>query len=101
MALIGPRQFGKTTLARGLLAPGSPTTSNSEIRRSMARARALQAAARADRPAGRSGALSAGGSALPSLLREPSESLAGRIEVIETGGFTLDEVGTEHTARLW
>jgi len=33
------------------------------------------------------------GSASPALLRQRSESLAGRVEVIETGGFTLDETG--------
>ena len=33
------------------------------------------------------------GSASPALLKQGSESLAGRIELIEMAGFTLDEVG--------
>jgi predicted AAA+ superfamily ATPase len=33
------------------------------------------------------------GSASPALLKQSSESLAGRIELIEMAGFTLDEVG--------
>ena len=41
------------------------------------------------------------GSASPALLRQTGESLAGRIEVIETGGFTLHETGVENAARLW
>ena len=41
------------------------------------------------------------GSASPALLRQSSESLAGRIEVIEAGGFTIDETGPEQANRLW
>jgi predicted AAA+ superfamily ATPase len=41
------------------------------------------------------------GSASPALLRLSSESLAGRIEVIETAGFSVEEVGQNHIARLW
>jgi len=41
------------------------------------------------------------GSASPALLRQSSESLAGRIEVIEIGGFTLDETGPSNTDMLW
>jgi uncharacterized protein len=41
------------------------------------------------------------GSASPALLRQSSESLAGRIEVIEAGGFTLDETGADQAAALW
>ena len=41
------------------------------------------------------------GSASPALLRQSSESLAGRIEVIETGGFTLDETGPAQADVLW
>jgi uncharacterized protein len=35
------------------------------------------------------------------LLRGASESLAGRVEFIEMGGFSLAEVGIKHEARLW
>jgi hypothetical protein len=41
------------------------------------------------------------GSASPGLLRQSSESLAGRVEIIEIGGFTLDEAGLGAGSRLW
>jgi uncharacterized protein len=41
------------------------------------------------------------GSASPHLLRQSSETLAGRIAYHELTGFNLDEVGLENTARLW
>lgn len=41
------------------------------------------------------------GSASPDLLRQSSESLAGRLELIEMSGFSLSEVGTVNTSRLW
>lgn len=41
------------------------------------------------------------GSASPELLRQSSESLAGRIAYHELTGFTLDEVGMENYLRLW
>lgn len=41
------------------------------------------------------------GSASPALIRQSSESLAGRIEVIEVGGFSLDEVGDAQSDTLW
>jgi uncharacterized protein len=41
------------------------------------------------------------GSAAPELLRGASESLAGRVEFIDMGGFSLEEVGESHGARLW
>jgi predicted AAA+ superfamily ATPase len=41
------------------------------------------------------------GSASPDLLRQGSESLAGRIAFHRVGGFSLDEVGVEHLDRLW
>ena len=41
------------------------------------------------------------GSASPNLLRQGSESLAGRLEIIEMGGFDLSEVGANATQRLW
>ena len=41
------------------------------------------------------------GSASPALLRQSTESLAGRIEVIEMSGFTLDEVGVGLIERHW
>lgn len=41
------------------------------------------------------------GSASVELLRQSSESLAGRIVYIEMGPFTLNEVGIEHSSDLW
>ena len=41
------------------------------------------------------------GSASPELLRQGSESLAGRIVYHELGGFSLEEVGIKNHQRLW
>jgi predicted AAA+ superfamily ATPase len=41
------------------------------------------------------------GSATPDLLRQSSESLAGRIAFHELGGFSLQEVGVARLDRLW
>ena len=41
------------------------------------------------------------GSASPGLLRQGSETLAGRIAYHELGGLGLDEVGNENYLRLW
>jgi len=41
------------------------------------------------------------GSASPDLLRQSSESLAGRLEIIEMGGFRLTEVGQKKASHLW
>lgn len=41
------------------------------------------------------------GSAAPELLQQASESLAGRIELVYLGGLSLDEVGARHWRKLW
>jgi predicted AAA+ superfamily ATPase len=41
------------------------------------------------------------GSASPELLRQSSESLAGRVAYHELGGFSLEDVGNERADRLW
>lgn len=41
------------------------------------------------------------GSASPELLKQSSESLAGRIFYHELGGFSLEEVGDENADKLW
>jgi uncharacterized protein len=41
------------------------------------------------------------GSASPALLRQSSESMAGRVETIEAGGFTLEDTGAASAERLW
>ncbi len=124
VALIGPRQVGKTTLARSLLAADSsnyfdledpqveaqltaPMTALSslrglvvidEVQHSPDLFKVLRVLI--DRPGDLARFLVLG-SASPALLRQSSESLAGRIEVIETGGFTLDETGAEGADMLW
>ena len=124
VSLLGPRQSGKTTLARTLLAPDSenyfdlerpiglrrledPETSLGELRGlvvidEVQRRPDLFPILRVliDRPRSPARFLLLG-SASPALLRQSSESLAGRIEVIETAGFALEEVGQDYSARLW
>ncbi len=41
------------------------------------------------------------GSASPDLLRQSSETLAGRISIVEMGGFTLGELVKPQLDRLW
>ena len=41
------------------------------------------------------------GSAAPELLRQSSESLAGRMEIVTMSGFSLVETGIEHLSRHW
>lgn len=41
------------------------------------------------------------GSASPALLRQSSESLAGRISTIPMSGFSLEEVGAQQQNNLW
>lgn len=41
------------------------------------------------------------GSASPELSRQASESLAGRIEIIQMSGFSLSETGADHLDKLW
>lgn len=41
------------------------------------------------------------GSASPDLLRQSSETLAGRIALVEMSGFELSEVGIKALRRLW
>ena len=124
VALIGPRQVGKTTLARSLLGFSSPQYFDLEDPQVEAQLAEPLTALRdlsglvvidevqhapdlfkvlrvlIDRPDAPARFLLLG-SASPALLRQTSESLAGRIEVIETGGFTLDETGAANGAKLW
>ncbi len=41
------------------------------------------------------------GSASPDIVRQSSETLAGRIEFVYMSGFDLEEVGAEHLTPLW
>ncbi|MBP6853058.1 MAG: ATP-binding protein, partial [Rhodoferax sp.] len=124
VAVVGPRQVGKTTLARSLLPPGSPNWFDLEDPQVEAQLATPMVALKdlrglvvidevqhapelfrvlrvlIDRPDNAARFLVLG-SASPALLRQSSESLAGRLEVIEAGGFTLDETGTDHAGALW
>jgi predicted AAA+ superfamily ATPase len=124
VALVGPRQVGKTTMARTFVAPGDPNYFDLEDPVSLARIAEpmlalsaltglvvideIQRSAElfevlrvlADRP-GVSARFLLLGSASPALLRQSSESLAGRIEVVEVTGFGLDELGFEQHDELW
>jgi predicted AAA+ superfamily ATPase len=124
VALVGPRQVGKTTLARTLLRPDSPQWFDLEDPQVEAQLAEPMIALRdlrglvvideiqhapnlfkvlrvlVDRP-GVPARFLVLGSASPALLQQSSESLAGRIEVIEIGGFTLDETGAAKAPPLW
>ncbi len=125
-ALLGARQVGKTTLARQLAEtyPGPVTFFDLEHPRDLARLSdpmltlepleglvVLDEVQRlpevfpllrvlADRPALPARFLVLG-SASPELLRQSSESLAGRIGFHELHGLGLDEVGPRAAEALW
>jgi hypothetical protein len=122
--LVGPRQVGKTTLARSFVPAGSPAFFDledprveaqfqaplltleplrglvviDEVQRAPELFKVLRVLMDRDPPPARFLLL---GSASPGLLRQSSESLAGRVEVIEIGGFALDEAGRGALDRLW
>lgn len=123
VALLGPRQSGKTTLARQVLASrvgerfdledprdasrlAQPLTALESLRGlvvidEVQRQPELFPVLRvlADRRPVRARFLLLG-SASPALLRQTSETLAGRIRFVELGGFSLDEVGLPSMRRL-
>ena len=124
VVLIGPRQCGKTTLARQFVSPTSVNYFDLEDPFSLARL---------DQPMGALQNLSGLvvideiqrrpdifpilrvladrdplparflilGSASPALLRQSSESLVGRITIISMSGFSLEEVGVEFQTQHW
>ena len=124
VALVGPRQCGKTTLARDIVPIESPNYFDLEDPISVARLAEPVTALRAlrgvvvideiqrredlfpvlrvlaDRKPAPARFLVLG-SASPGLLRQSSETLAGRIEVITLGGFSLAEVGSDAFDRHW
>ena len=123
-ALLGPRQCGKTTLAREFLQPDSLNYFDLEDPESLARLEQPKLALEnltglvvideiqrkpelfpllrvlADRQPNPAKFLVLG-SAAPELLRQSSESLAGRIETLELSGFNLSEVGAAAMPRHW
>ena len=124
VALIGPRQCGKTTLARQIVPPDSPNYFDLENPRSLVRLDEPMTAfenlrgvivideiqRRPDlfpilRVLSDRNPLPARflilGSASPDLLRQSSETLAGRISIIHMSGFGLSEVGIEAHHKHW
>lgn len=124
VVLVGPRQCGKTTLARQLVAEDSVNYFDLEDPVSLARLTEPMTALRpleglvvidevqrrpdlftalrvlADR-AGTPARFLILGSASGDLMRQSSESLAGRMERIPIGGFSLSELGAEADRTLW
>ena len=124
VALVGPRQCGKTTTARWVVPADSPGYFDLEDPASLTRLdepmTALQPlrgivvideiqrqpdlfpvlrvlADRRPRPA----RFLILGSASPALLQQSSETLAGRVETIALEGFRLDELGARTLSRHW
>ena len=124
VALLGPRQCGKTTLARQLVPVASanffdledpislarldePLTALAELRGTVVIDEVQRRpklfpllrvlADRAETPA----RFLILGSASPALLRPSSESLAGRLEIVEMAGFGVAEVGLASADALW
>lgn len=126
VAILGARQVGKTTLARRVAAahPGPTTRFDLEDPDDLARLAEPKLALAAlkglvvidevqrrpdlfavlrvlvDRPEQQTRFLVLG-SAAPELLRQSSESLAGRIHYHALRGFALDEVGAHAQGQLW
>jgi len=126
VSLVGPRQAGKTTLARMLaeervgpvhvfdlespsdlarlsnpelvLRPLTGLVILDEIQRRPDLFPLLRVLA--DRPGNPTRFLILG-SASPTLIRDGSESLAGRVAFLDVNGFSLDELGAEALAPLW
>ena len=125
VAILGPRQCGKTTLSRQLSSqwPSQVTRFDLENPRDIQRLQdpllALEDArgliiideiqkspdlfpvlrVLSDRPVKTKYLIL--GSASRDLIRQSSESLAGRISYLEIGGFSLKLVGAEKMERLW
>jgi len=124
VALLGPRQCGKTTLARQFVSPDSLNYFDLEEPQSLARLTEPDTALRpleklvvideiqrrpdlfpllrvlADRTPLPARFLILG-SASPDLLRQSSESLAGRLETVSLEGFRLSDLGAAAQSRHW
>lgn len=125
VGLVGPRQVGKTTLARQLLkefeeahyfdledpddllrmehpklllSPLRGLVVIDEVQRAPDLFTILRVLADREGQAARFLVL---GSASPELLRQSLETLAGRIEYLELTGFQIGEVGEGDLERLW
>ncbi|MEP7012111.1 MAG: ATP-binding protein [Acidobacteriota bacterium] len=126
VAILGPRQVGKTSIARSLAAAHEEGATFFDLENPVAVARLAEPMlvleplrglvvldeiqrrpelfpilrVLADRP-GKPARFLVLGSASPELLRQTSETLAGRIHFHDLGGFTLDETGPGTMDRLW
>ena len=124
VALLGPRQCGKTTLARQFVSPDSLNYFDLEEFQSLGRLTEPDTALRplkklvvidgiqrrpdlfpllrvlADRMPLPARFLILG-SASPDLLRQSSESLAGRLEIVSLEGFRLSDLGAAAQSRHW
>lgn len=125
VGIIGPRQVGKTTLAKALVknqpihyldlesAADRQKLSDpvlylqnhqdkliilDEIQQMPQLMAELRGIIDTDRRVGRFIIL---GSASPTLIKKSADSLAGRIGYIELPSFTLEEVGQENETKLW
>jgi predicted AAA+ superfamily ATPase len=124
VVLTGPRQCGKTTLARELLSEDHVNYFDLEDPASLARLDEPMTALRSlaglvvidevqRRPdlfpvlrvladaRQRTARFLILGSATGELLRQSSESLAGRVEHVGIGGFSLGELGADAARALW
>lgn len=127
VTILGPRQVGKTTLARDVAESfrgGAVTTFDLEQPSALARLAEPELALEplrglvvldeiqrrpelfpilrvlADRPR-RPARFLVLGSASPELLRQESETLAGRVAFLELAGLSLSEVTPKRLERLW
>ncbi len=124
VVLTGPRQAGKSTLARGMVQPardhffdledprdlarlGEPTLSLSALRGTVVIDEAqlrpdlfpiLRVLVDEDRRPGRFLVL---GSATPDLVGLSAESLAGRVSFVELSGLMAHDVGADEMPNLW
>lgn len=122
--LVGPRQAGKSTLAKSLAARDGATFFDLEDPVATARLAEPMLALKdlrglviideaqhapdlfpvlrvlADRT-GRPATFLVLGSASPELVGLSAESLAGRVEILELGGLRFDDIGSGDLDRLW
>lgn len=123
-ALLGPRQCGKTTLSKELNKTLSGTFFDLEDPRDVNRLQNPMLSLEreqgyviidevqkkpelfeilrvlVDRPENTMKVLLLG-SASPHLMKKAAESLAGRISFVDMSGFNIEEVGEEHSEKLW
>src|SRR5499426_534219 len=124
VALLGPRQCGKTTIARQLVPPDSPNYFDLEdpnrliqLENAKTVLEPLQGVVVIDEVQHRPklfpllrvladrvplpARFLILGSASPALLRQSSESLAGRLETVYLEGLRLADLGVASQGKLW